>query len=104
MYLITLEMLEELTLNAPYPSCQAKYRPCSPIHFEELDLIKVIALARANVGGKRKSRCTWSGMPPTAKGSMSWFLQMPVMYGQSRSCILLEMSLSRFLVLKTRWM
>src|SRR5260370_2491704 len=103
MYLITPDTFEELTLNAPYPSCQAKRLSCSFIHFDELDLMSVTALTKDNVGGKRNRRWTWSAMPLIENASMSWFLQMPAMYGHSRAWVSLGMSFSRFFVLKTQW-
>src|SRR5258708_31280102 len=103
MYLITVEILEELTLKAPYPSCHAKLFPCSLIHFEELDFTRVTALASGIVGGSRKSRWMWSSMPPTAKVNRSWFLQTAAVYAHRRGRKSLASIFSRFLVLNTRW-
>jgi hypothetical protein len=50
-------LLDELTENAPSPSCQAKSFPNSPNHFEEFDLTRATASERGMVGGNRKRRC-----------------------------------------------
>src|ERR1043165_10296339 len=103
MYLITVEILEELTLKAPYPSCHAKFFRCSLIHVEELDFTSDTALASGIVGGNRKRRWRWSSMPPTAKVNRSWFLQMAAVYAHKRGRKSRANTFSRFLVLKTRW-
>src|SRR5260370_39826509 len=102
MYLITAEMLDVLTANAPSPSCQANFIPCSLIHFEEFDLTRVTALASVRVGGRRKRMWMWSSMPPTANARMSWFLQIAAVYDHRRGCSFLGMIFWRFCVLEPR--
>ena len=43
---------EELTVNAPYPSCHANLVPCLFIHLEELVFKSCTALDNASVCGK----------------------------------------------------
>src|SRR5215471_20364255 len=50
MYLITAPVFDSLTLKAPYPSCQANLRLCSPIHRDELALIRVHCLGQRHGG------------------------------------------------------
>src|SRR6267378_1915740 len=59
MYRATWSRFDELTLNAPYPSCQEKSFPCSPIHFDEFAFSRRTALDNASFGGRCNKMCTW---------------------------------------------
>ena len=80
IYSTVSDRWETLTLNAPYPSCQAKLGSCRKVSWIQADdprLINWIALATAMVVGSDSSRCTWSATPPIHAGLMPFCRAIP---------------------------
>src|SRR5437667_364539 len=83
MYLVTAGMVDSLTLNTPYPDCQANLRwPLRCIHLQELVLITRIISAVEWTGRMRINIWTWSAMPLTISAVSPSSRTMPPRYAK----------------------
>ena len=106
MYRRVLSISPTPMLNAPYPFCQANelcFGKVSWIHLDEPPLINCSPLEVGIVFGSDNSKCTWSGIPPTANNFMLFFLVIPPRYGKSLSCNSGVIIGRRSWVLKSQW-